>query len=128
MPGRRRFLRFIWVTVIGVDDPPAPIVGELLRMDDLVTGFSPDNPKENRPYVVIGVTGRRVRVVPQSTQGEHGVHIADGVVAGLKEGWFVPWSTTVSVRYAASRPAIGHLPRDPYLEGVIAQWRKRRRR
>jgi hypothetical protein len=115
------------VTVTDVDDPPAPLVGELLKMSDLVTGFSPDNPKENRPYAVIGVTGRRVRVVPQSTEGEHGVHVPDGVVEGLEEGWFVPWSTTVSVRYAASRPAIGLLPRDPYLDDVLDQWRNRRR-
>jgi hypothetical protein len=113
------------VTVTGVDDPPAPIVGELLKMSDLVTGFSPDNPKENRPYVVLRVTGRRVRVVPQSSEGGRGVYIPDGT-AGLEEGWFVPWSTTVSVRYAASRPPIGHLPRDPYLDDVIAQWRDRR--
>lgn len=115
------------VTVTGVDDPLAPIVGEVLKMSDRITGFSPDNPKENRPYLVIRVTGRRVRVVPQSTEGERGVLVADGAVEGLEEGWFVPWSTTVSVRYAASCPAIGHLPRDPYLESVLAQGHNRRR-
>lgn len=98
-----------------------------MKISDRVTGFSPDNPKENRPYVVIRVTGRRVRVVPQSTEGEDGVHVADGVVEGLKEGWFVPWSTTVSVRYAVTCRAIGYLPRDPYLDDVIAQWGKGRR-
>jgi hypothetical protein len=109
-----------------VDDPPAPLRGELLKMSDRETGFSPDNPKENRPYVVIGVTGRRVRVVPQSTEGDRGVHVADGVVEGLDGGWFVPWSTTVSVGYAASRPTIGHLP-PTYLDQVVAQWGRRRR-
>jgi hypothetical protein len=109
-----------------VDDPPAPLRGELLKMSDRDTGFSPDNPKENRPYVVIGVSGRRVRVVPQSSEGDRGVHVPEGAVDGLDEGWFVPWSTTVSVRHAASRPAIGHLPAT-YLGQVTAQWGRRRR-
>jgi hypothetical protein len=110
-----------------VEDPPAPIVGELLKMSDRFTGFSRDNPKENRPYVVIRVRGRRVRVVPQSTEGEDGIHVADGVVEGLKDGWFVPWSTTVSVRYAVACRTIGYLPHDPYLDDVIAQSERRLR-
>ena len=96
-------------------------------MDDRVTGFSPDNPKENRPYVVIVVRGRCVRVVPQSTEGSRGVLVPDGIVEGLEEGWFVPWSTSASVSYAASREAMGELLPDPYLRDVIAQWRRRRR-
>ena len=95
-------------------------------MSDLVTGFSPDNPKENRPYVVIATGGRRVRVVPQSTEGSHGIHLPDGAIEGVEEGWFVPWSTTVSVGYAASRETIGELLPDPYLRDVIGQWRRRR--
>lgn len=71
-------------------------------MSDRITGFSPDNPKQNRPYVVIGVTGRRVRVVPQSSEGDRGIHVTDGVVDGLGEGWFVPWSTTVSPEFRSS--------------------------
>ncbi len=96
-------------------------------MDDRVTGFSPDNPKENRPYVVIAARGRRVRVVPQSTAGSRGVFVPDGVVEGLEEGWFVPWSTTVSVSYAVSREVVGEPLPDPYLRDVIGQWRCRRR-
>jgi hypothetical protein len=110
----------------GVDQPP-PLVGELLKMDDRFTGFSPDNPKENRPYVVIAARGRRVRVVPQSTEGSRGVFLPDGVVEGLEEGWFVPWSTTVAVSYAVSREAVGELLPDPYLRDVIGQWKRRRR-
>jgi hypothetical protein len=106
--------------------PPAPLVGELLKIDDHMTGFSPDEPKENRPYVVIGQTGRIVRVVPQSTVGDRGVHITDDAVDGLKEGWFVPWSATIAVHAAVSRPTIGYLP-DPYLEQVRDQWRSRGR-
>jgi len=89
-----------------------------------MTGFSPDDPKENRPYVVIGQAGRFVRVVPQSTVGDNGVYIPDGAVDGLKEGWFIPWSALVPTRTAVGRPVIGYLPRD-YLERVRDQWRGR---
>jgi hypothetical protein len=107
---------------VTLPEPLAPVAGELLTIHDRMTGFSPDDPKENRPYVVIGQTGRRVRVVPQSTVGDNGVHIANGAVDGLQEGWFVPWSTTIPVGRAARRPVIGYLPRE-YLERVLDQWR-----
>jgi hypothetical protein len=100
-------------------DPPPPIRGELLKIDDRYTGFSPDDPKDNRPYVVIGTAGRRVRVVPHSTKHERGVWIPDGV-GGLEEGRFVPYGATVGLRFAASRSKIGHLE-EPYLEQVMKQ-------
>lgn len=106
--------------------PLAPVLGELLKIHDRMTGFSPDAPKENRPYVVIAQTGRSVRVVPQSTVGGNGVHIPDGSVNGLEEGWFVPWSAVISVRTAVCRPLIGYLPPE-YLEQVRDQWRRSRR-
>lgn len=90
-----------------------------------MTGFSPDKPKRNRPYVVIDQLGTAmVRVVPQSTVGDVGVHIPAGAVECLEEGWFVPWSRAISVRRVASRPMIGRLP-DEYLKRVLAQWRGR---
>jgi hypothetical protein len=104
--------------------PPPPLAGELLKIHDRMTGFSPDHPKENRPYVVIGCVGRMVRVVPQSTVGGTGVHIADGAVECLEEGWFVPWSTTIPVHVATRRPCIGYLPAE-YLERVREQWGRR---
>jgi hypothetical protein len=106
--------------------PPAPFVGELLKIDDQVTGFSPGEPKENRPYVVIEQVGRMVRIVPQSTHGEHGVHVPDGAVDGLEEGWFVPWSKAVPVRKALSGTSIGFLPQK-YLDVVRAEWWRSRR-
>jgi hypothetical protein len=111
------------VTVL---DQPAPVVGEVLKIHDRMTGFSPDAPKENRPYVVIEQAGRFVRVVPQSTLGETGVYIPADAVEGLEEGWFVPWSALVRVRDAIGRPVIGYLP-GQYLEPVLDQWRGRRR-
>lgn len=110
----------------------APIDGELLRMNDLDTGFdkfSPaDGPKEGRPYAVIGKPfGGRVRVVPQSTRGTRGVYVPDGTVHGLKAGRFIPWSTPVRISLAAGCDSIGYLP-NPYLEQVKEQWRRRTRR
>lgn len=96
-------------------------------MDDVDTGFSPDDPKEGRPYVVIACVGQQVRVVPQSTRGQRGVFVSDGVVEGLGPGRFVPWSAPVPVRYAAGREIVGHLPKQ-YLDRVIDQWRRRKPR
>ncbi len=109
----------------------APIEGELLRIDDVDTGFDkfcPDEPKTGRPYVVIGKPfGGRVRVVPQSTRGARGVYVPDGVVEGLKEGWFVPWSAPVRVGLAARCETIGYLSH-PYLDQVREQWQRRKRK
>jgi hypothetical protein len=114
-----------------VSDLP-PIDGELLRMNDVDTGFDkfspPDGPKEGRPYVVIGKAfGGRVRVVPESTKGTRGVYVPDGAVDGLKEGRFIPWSTPVRISRAARCESIGYLP-NPYLDRVKEQWQRRTRR
>lgn len=111
--------------VIGAE-PPAPVIGELLKIDDRVTGFSPRDPKENRPYVVIEQVGRMVRVVPQSTIGGHGVHVSEGAVDGLEEGWFVPWSNAIPVGKAVAQGAIGFLP-PMYLDRIRAGWLRSRR-
>jgi hypothetical protein len=103
-------------------DPPPPIAGEILKLDDRDTGFSPENPKRNRPYVVIGCTNVRVRVMPQSTQTGRGVHVPEGAVEGLEEGCFVPYSTTVRLSLAVDSPCIGHL-RQPYLREILEQAR-----
>jgi hypothetical protein len=110
----------------------APIDGEVLRMNDVDTGFdrfSPaDGAKEGRPYVVIGKPfGGRVRVVPQSTKGTRGVYVPAGAVEGLKEGRFIPWSTPVRISLAARCESVGYLP-NLYLDLVKEQWRRRNRR
>lgn len=109
----------------------APIESELLRMNDVDTGFDkfcPDQPKTGRPYVVIGrPIGGRVRVVPQSTKGARGVYVPDGAVEGLEGGRFVPWSAAVRISLAASCETNGYLPQ-PYLNQVKEQWKRRKRR
>jgi hypothetical protein len=102
--------------------PPPPISGEILKLDDRDTGFSSKNPKENRPYVVIGCTTVRVRVMPQSTDTGRGVHVPEGAVEGLEEGCFVPYSATIRLSLALGSPCRGHLGQ-PYLGEVLEQAR-----
>lgn len=91
-------------------------------IDDIETGFSSKNPKRNRPYVVIGCAGRRVRVRPQSTDMSRGVEVPAGTLEGLEEGCFVPYSTTIRLSVAVGCPCIGHLG-EPYLGQILSQAR-----
>jgi hypothetical protein len=100
--------------------PPPPLRGEILKLDDIDTGFSEKNPKRNRPYVVVGAAGMLVRVVPQSTDLSKGVLIPDGGVEGLEEGCFVPYAANVPLSLAITAENVGHLP-EPYLSEVIDQ-------
>lgn len=101
-------------------DPPAPLRGEILQLDDEDTGFSRSNPKKKRPYLVIGIAGLRVRVVPQSTDTADGVLVPEGVVEGLEEAAFVPWAASIPRSLALASRSIGHLP-DPYLADALRQ-------
>lgn len=93
-------------------------------IDDIETGFSSKNPKRNRPYVVIGCAGRRVRVTPQSTDMGRGVPVPAGTLDGLEEGCFVPYSTTIRLSVALRCSCIGHLG-EPYLSRILSQARPR---
>lgn len=103
-------------------DPPPPIAGEILIIDDIETGLSPKNPKRNRPYVVVGCAGRRVRVMPQTTNTRNGVGVPGGTMDGLGEGGFVPCSTTIRLSLAVHCQCVGHLGH-PYLAKVLSQAR-----
>jgi hypothetical protein len=104
------------------EPPPQlkPLRGEILKLDDLDTGFSPKNPKRNRPYVVINTAGMLVRVVPQSTNLEKGVLVPEDVVSGLEEGCFVPYAANVRLSLCLEAEPVGHLP-DPYKREVLEQ-------
>jgi hypothetical protein len=108
-------------------EPPPPRTGELLRIDDIETGFSPMNPKKCRPYLVIGVAGQLVRVMPQSRDTERGVYVPDGAVDGLEAGCFVPWATNIPVSLAVTRPTIGTGLPSAYLEQMLEQAKPRPR-
>ncbi|MEX2105831.1 MAG: hypothetical protein WD810_02930 [Solirubrobacterales bacterium] len=103
-----------------IASPPPPLRGEILKLDDIDTGFSANNPKRNRPYVVVNTVGMLVRVVPQSTNMERGVLVPEGAVDGLEEGCFVPRAANVRLSIVLRGEPMGHLP-EPYLEAVIAQ-------
>ena len=101
-------------------DGPDPLIGEIVRLNDLDTGFSLRNPKEGRPYCIVGVGGVRVRVVPMSTSGGEGVEVPAEVVGHLEAGWFVPKPSTVRKSLVVGARNDGLLP-DPYLSAVLDQ-------
>jgi hypothetical protein len=97
----------------------------VIRVHDVETGFSQRNPKRNRPYVVVGLSGRMVRVVPHSTTDSRGVWTPADVIEGLEEGHFVPTARLIAMKRLVTRRPIGYLP-DPYLSDVIEQAKPRR--
>lgn len=102
-----------------------PVKGVVVRIDDRYTGFSPEDPKDGRPYLVIGVFGRQMRVVPQSTKGMSGVLVPEDALEGLEKGRFVPWSRAVSTEHARPEKTIGYLS-EAYVNEIIDQWERRR--
>ncbi len=66
-------------------------IGEVLLIDDMVTGF--DDNKPQRPCMVMRVVGpprAGAWVVPRSTQGRQGTFVAAGALPGLnKDGRFM---------------------------------------
>lgn len=101
-----------------MDDPP-PITGEIVRIDDVDTGFSPTNPKTGRPYVVVGpAAGRRLALRPLSRDSGK-VHVPEDEVEGLEESWVVNVHVTVPVAVAAAAETVGRVP-SPLLDEIRA--------
>lgn len=67
------------------------VVGQVLRIDDVVTGF--DDNKPGRPCMVVRVSERPragAWVLPRSTKGRHGTLLPAGVLPGLdRDGRFM---------------------------------------
>ena len=103
-------------------DPLPPLLGTVIRRDDAVTDFSPQDPKCGRRYLVIHVANGRVRVVPLCTAGP-GVHIEPGTLKDeTVEGYFIRWSADISYEQAAASVDDEHI--DPeILAAVRRQWR-----
>lgn len=100
---------------------PAPLAGEILRLDDLDTGFSAKNPKRGRPNVVVGVAGAIVYVAPMSTHpNTDGVYLPGDLVEGIDECHVVDFPGKVLRSVATAAETAGFLPR-PYLDRVIEQ-------
>jgi hypothetical protein len=95
-------------------------VGDVLRIDDTITGF--DRNKPGRPCMVVRVeTPPRAGawVVPRSTQGSIGTPVPSQVLPGLnQDGRFQFLPCWVSGSDLADCPSLGLLP-EPYRSRVL---------
>lgn len=105
-------------------DPPPPRIGELLRIDDLETGFSPKNPKPGRPCLVVGRSaGRQVPLCPLSTKGG-AIYVPEGAAEGLDQAsWIVDKHVVVPLSVAWEADSAGWLG-EPYLAEALAMVKK----
>jgi hypothetical protein len=112
-----------------VSVPPAPIRGEVIKLNDRQVLSPPGRPrlfraeKEGRPYLVLRREGFRLRVMPQSTEGGHGVFVPEDTLAGMEAGWFVPWSGLVTLADAIAASSLGHLP-ERYIVEATRRWKE----
>lgn len=95
-------------------------VGEVLRIDDSVTGY--DRNKPGRPCMVVAVQERPragAWVVPRSTQGRDGTLVPARALPGLnKEGRFMYLPHFVTSAELLGCPSLGVLP-EPYRQRVL---------
>jgi hypothetical protein len=98
-------------------------VGEVLRIDDVVTGF--DDNKLQRPCMVVRVSGpprAGAWVLPRSTKGSVGTLVRAGALSGLnKDGRFMFVPRFVAMSDLAGCPSLGVLGdagRDRVLDNV----------
>lgn len=96
-------------------------VGEIIRIDDRVTGF--DDNKCGRPCMVVRIVdGPRAGawVLPRSTRGSSGTPVPAGVLPELnKDGRFMFLPHFVVSADLADCPSLGVLP-EPYRQRVLA--------
>ena len=86
----------------------------IIRLDDVVTGFSAENPKEGRPYLVTRVHGnppQAIYVVPRSRTGWEGVETPANEPPGLNSpGRFLLDPLYVDPRDVEDADVVGPLP------------------
>lgn len=96
-------------------------LGEVLRVDDAVTGF--DLNKPGRPCCVVKVESSPrsgAWVLPRSTKGTTGTFVPGGVLPGLdRDGRFQFIPRYVSAQDLENCPSLGVLP-DPHRSRVLA--------
>jgi hypothetical protein len=95
-------------------------VGEVLRIDDAITGF--DRNKSGRPCIVVRLD-RRPRagawVLPRSTTGNVGTSVPAGALPGLNQpGRFMYLPHFVSAADLAGCPSLGVLG-EPHRQRVL---------
>jgi hypothetical protein len=106
----------------------APAIGDVLYLSDTITFTRLSSKSVMRWCVVVAVTGYQVRVVGRSASRRRGVFTPAGMLAEFdKDGCFWPASARISLGDAMRARYIGKLP-EPYLGGVLAQVRRRRRK
>ena len=95
-------------------------IGEVLRIDDSVTGF--DDNKRGRPCMVVRVEPEPrsgAWVVPRTTTGSSGTLTPGGLLPGLEdEGRFMYLPHRVSGEDSGEAPSLGVLP-EPHLSKVL---------
>ncbi len=95
-------------------------IGEVLRIDDTITGF--DDNKPGRPCCVVAVEPPphdAVWVVPRSTKGSTGTRTPADVLAGLtQQGRFMFLPRRVPAASLQQAASLGLLP-EPYRTRVL---------
>lgn len=95
-------------------------VGEILRIDDVVTGF--DDNKPGRPCMVVRVVDQPPAggwVLPRSTKGSIGTLVPAGALKGLdQDGRFMYLPHFVVSAELAGCPSLGVLP-EPHRGRVL---------
>lgn len=97
-------------------------VGDVVKIDDSVTGF--DRNKPGRPCMVVGIDPpprRTVFVVPRTTSGTVGTFVPARALRGLdRDGRFLFLPRRVSQSDLVGAPNLGQLP-EPYRTRVLEQ-------
>lgn len=95
-------------------------IGEVLRIDDTITGF--DDNKPGRPCCIVAIDSpprEAVWVVPRSTKGSTGTLTPAGVLPGLtQEGRFMFLPRRVPAASLQRPPSLGVLP-EPFRTRVL---------
>src|SRR5436309_2559176 len=93
------------------------VVGDVLRVSDLDTGFS-EKP-ELRPCMITKIFGHNARVAGRSASGTQGVPVPKGTLSGFdQEGVFFRPGARISLALAKKCERLGLLP-EPYKTQVL---------
>lgn len=96
-------------------------VGHVLYLHDVHdTGFS--SKSIMRWWIVIAITGQRVRIAPRSASTRRGVEVPETAMSEFTKAGRVPrYSMTISMRLALHRRNIGPIPRE-FTDAILAQF------
>ena len=99
------------------EEPASLVVGDVLHVSDLDTGFS-EKPKL-RPCMITKIFGHNVRVAGRSASGDQGVPVPRETLPGFdRDGVFFRPGARISLGLANKSERLGVLP-DPYKTQVL---------